>query len=102
MKIHVDKYTLHSDGLCFYITEQQPTGDKSKYDYRDERVSGYATNITNLIRSFAEKQLKESDATTIEELLDDMERIYKDMLMLNTAAVEHGLKLARKKRGIDD
>lgn len=102
MKIQAGKYTLHSDQYCFWISEQQPTGEKSKYETRDVRVAGYSTSIPNLIRSFWENQLRQSDATSMEELLNDIERITKDMLMLEETAIKEDLKLARKKRGIDD
>jgi len=103
MKIQVGKYTLHSDQFAFWVTERQPAGAKAKKtEYVDVRVGGYCTNLKSLIRSFGENQLKMSDATDMEELLKDIERITEDMLNLNEEAVKQGLKLARKKRGIDE
>ena len=98
MKIQVKNYTLHSDGLCFYITERIPTGEKAKRnEYRDVRVGGYSTTIKNLVRNFGENELKKSDATSMEELLKDIERIMDDMIELNESALEADLEATRKK-----
>jgi len=100
MKIQVKNYTLHSDRFALWVTERQPAGEKAeKTEYVDVRVGGYCTNLKNLIRSFGENQLKMSDATDMEELLEDIERIADDMIELNEAALEDDIDRARKKWG---
>lgn len=93
MDIKVGKYILRSDPYCLWVEEEytQQNGKKAS-----KRVSGYASNISNLYRSFTEKKLYGSDAENMKQLISDLREIMTDMIRLNGAAVEHKLTMMGK------
>lgn len=93
MDIKVGKYILRSDPYCLWVEEEytQQNGKKAS-----KRVSGYASNVSNLNKSFAEKKLYGSDAENMKQLISELREIMADMIKLNGAAVEQKLKIMGK------
>lgn len=98
MKIKVGKFTLESDSLCMWISEDyevinKDTGRKNK---RQKKVGGYCTNYDKLLDSFCAHKHRASEAETLKELIKDLEQTYEDMKALNDAAVKNDFKRLRK------
>ena len=95
MKIEVGRYTLHSDSLCYWITEVVETKDRKTKEptgkFETYRVAGYSTSLTNLLRSFRDKKVGGSDAESLEELIEALRNVYDDMEQLYRCAVENDL-----------
>ena len=98
MNIRVGKYILRSDPYCLWIEEEYRQKDGKA---ASKRVAGYSWNLSNLLRSFAEKKLYGSDAENMEQLIADIREILADMVKLNEAAVEHKLKTMNEHGGND-
>lgn len=95
MKIEVGRYTLHSDSLCYWVTEVVETKDRKTKEptgkFETYRVAGYSTSLTNLLRSFRDKKVGGSDAESLEELIGVLRNVYDDMEQLYRCAVENDL-----------
>lgn len=96
MKIEIGKYTLHSDSMCMWITEEVETKDRKTKQptgrFETRKVAGYSTSLTNLLRSLMESKVGGSDAESLKELIEALRSVYEDMVAINTVAVEQGLK----------
>lgn len=100
MRIEVGKYVLYSDKWSMWICEKyevrkkktkEPTG---KIDER--RITGYVTSLPRLLENFRTKKIGDSDAESIEELLEVLNDTYADMVALNKGAVEADFKRIEK------
>lgn len=95
MKIEVGRYTLHSDSLNYWVTEEVETKDRKTKEptgkFETYRVAGYSTSLTNLLRSFRDKKIGGSDAESLEELIEALRNVYDDMEQLYRCAVENDL-----------
>lgn len=95
MKIEVGRYTLHSDSLCYWVTEVVETKDRKTHKpigkFETYRVAGYSTSLTNLLRSFRDKKIGGSNAESLEELIEALRATYEDMEQLYRCAVENDL-----------
>lgn len=80
MEIDCGKYILKSDPQCMWI-EVKVTAEKGKNAGKEytRRVSGYCGNFAHLLENFAEHRTRESNATTIQELLKDLTVIEKEL-----------------------
>lgn len=100
MKIEVGRYTLHSDSLCYWVTEVVETKDRKTKEptgkFETYRVAGYSTSLTNLLRSFRDTKVGGSDAESLEELIEVLRNVYDDMERLYKCAVENGFKLLKE------
>lgn len=97
MRIEVGKYTLCSDQYCCWIEEKvEVKKGRNAGEFRERRVTGYATSLRNLLRSFRDKKIMGSDAESIEELINALKACMDDMLNLNKAAVESGFTIMRE------
>lgn len=75
MKIEIGKYTLISDSQCYWITRKYKTKKNTEGKLR---VSGYARTFEELIHSFMECRLRDSDAENLKDLMHDVENIKQD------------------------
>lgn len=93
MKIKVGKYTLYSDALCMWVTEDY-VKEKGKHagEIEERRVAGYSTSFKNLLRSFRDTKVGGSDVESLEELIEVLRGVYEDMTELNDAAVKNGVQ----------
>lgn len=97
MKIKVGKYTLYSDSLCMWITEEyEITKGKNKGKTDTRRVAGYSTSLKRLLRSFRDTKVGGSDAESLEELLGVLMATYEDMESIYKCAVENDFKLIER------
>ena len=100
MKIEVGRYTLHSDSLNYWVTEEVETKDRKTHQptgkFETYRVAGYSTSLTNLLRSFRDKKVGGADAESLEELIEVLRNVYDDMEALYRCAVENDFKLLKE------
>ena len=96
MEIKIGKYTLKSDGFCMWIDEEYEikTG-KTKGKKGVRRIAGYASNLDNLIRQFIDHRHKASEATTVAELLKEMQQMAEDAELIRKTALKEDFKLMR-------
>lgn len=80
MRIDLGKYVVVSDPQCMWVEEKYygTTKDGKKKEYT-RRVSGYVRTFNELLKNFAEQRVRDSQATTVKELLADMAKIQTDM-----------------------
>lgn len=83
MDIKVGKYVLRSDRYCCWL-EKDGT-----------RIAGYCTRLDRLLEDFIDKQVKESDAKTVEEALGVLDKATKDAKMIAKAAYKGDFKIVR-------
>ena len=97
MKIKVGNYTLYSDALCMWVTEDY-VKEKGKHagEIEERRVAGYSTSLQNLLRSFRDAKVGGSDAESLEELIEVLRATYEDMERLYKCAVENDFKLLKE------
>jgi hypothetical protein len=78
LKVHIEgNLYLESDDLQFVIKEY--TGAKDKTGRELYRALGYFTDIRSAIRFLLKKKIMQSTASTLSELLQDVERIHRDI-----------------------
>ena len=74
-EISVGAYTLHADGQCYWITKKSKTKSKDdKERFKDENVSGYLRTFEQVLDSFFEHQLRDSEAKTFKQELKAIDR----------------------------
>lgn len=77
MKVKLDdKYTLNSDAYCYWISKRTivQKGKTAGQEY-EQRISGYAATIEQAIESFSENSIRLSEATTLNELREDIVKL---------------------------
>lgn len=81
MNIECGRYTIHSDNFCMWITERVETKKDGKPTgkYAERVVAGYVETPVALMEDFIDKKTRNSDATTLKELLKDMAKAEKDV-----------------------
>lgn len=91
MKIVVGDYVLNSDRYNFWITKKYQTKKKNSEEMttKEENVTGYQSTWQDLISSFVRRGVGRSDATTMKQLLTDVQNLCKDAVMLGNAARGH-------------
>lgn len=98
MKIQVGKYTLCSDNYCMWINETCTVKEgKHSGEPYEKRVAGYSTDLRRLLKSFRDNKVNESDAETIEALLEDLARLMDDMCELDRSAFKHDFRMIKEK-----
>lgn len=70
MKIKIDdKYQITSDSMQYILQEKKQT-KKDDVEVKDYEVNlGYYSTITNALQGYKELQIRNSDVTTIDELM---------------------------------
>lgn len=78
MKIKLDKnHFLNSDPQCYWVTVEVKS-EKSGKTY--ERVaSGYYSDPLDAINSYVDRKVRASEATTIEQLIKEVEALKKQI-----------------------
>jgi hypothetical protein len=79
MKIKVeDKLFIESDGMQFILKKYSGAVDK-KTGAEIFKPLGYFSTLQQSIKFLIRKKVMESDASTVKELLSDLERIEKEV-----------------------
>lgn len=93
MKMKVGKYTINSDKWCWWIEEEyEVSKGKTKGSIKTRNVTGYCQTFEKCLNSFAERRIGESEATTLLELLNALNRVFEDVKALNEAKLEEDIK----------
>ena len=97
MEIKIGRFTLRSDGFCYWIEEEyEIQKGKTKGKKSVKRVAGYATTLDILFRQFVEHKHRAIEATTVTELVKEMKQIAEDTELLKKTAVKEDLKRIRR------
>lgn len=83
MNVDTGKYILKSDGLSMWI-EQKYTGKNKNGEEKEvtKRVSGYLPTFQMLLLNFAQRKVRESEAESMKEVLNDLAEVEKDLQKL--------------------
>ncbi|NLI89784.1 MAG: hypothetical protein GX366_05185 [Epulopiscium sp.] len=75
-------YVITSDTRCYTLEKISKNGDKKSEKYGQEVHSfiGYYTSFKNVLRTIMEDEIRNSGATTIEELVRKVEQLEQDVL----------------------
>ena len=97
MKIKVGKYVIRSDRYSYWL-EKVVTLKKGENagKTREERITGFFTNMDGLIKDFVTRQFRDSDAETVAELLKAIRDIENDAKLLKETALKKDLKEIRR------
>lgn len=78
MKIRLDeKHVLNSDARCYWVSTVSAS---SKTGKENERVSGgYHATFSEAVASYVERFVTESEASTLEELAEEIEQLKHDV-----------------------
>ena len=81
MKIALDeKHWLNSDKYCYWITALVTPGEKSKKKTPYEiRVSGYARTFEDAVESYLNKEIRRSEAESLQSLRQDIQKIKEEV-----------------------
>lgn len=97
MEIKIGRFTLRSDGFCYWIEEEyEIQKGKTKGKKGVKRVAGYASTLEILFRQFVEHKHRAIEANTVTELVKEMKQIAEDTELLKKAAVKEDLKRIRR------
>ena len=90
MKIEIGEYTVYSDAYSMWIMKNyRRKNKKGEEKIQAVRVAGYSSDWEDLLDSFLEHAYRGSDATTVRELLKDMEKAEKDIKKFIKEGVNH-------------
>ena len=95
LDIRVDDYHIVSDKWSIWIEkdEKPKKTPNTKHDVITRRVSGYHTDFFRLFRSFVDKQVRESNARTVDGAIRKITAARRDALKMIKAVLEEaGLK----------
>lgn len=94
MKIKVGDYTLVSDSLCMWVTQEieQKNGVKV-----DRRVSGYFPTFQSLMEDFCKRRIRGSGAEDIKQLVKEVAQMETDAVKLVNTAMKEGFALDKKR-----
>lgn len=85
-KLYIDNYDNH------YITEKTIVKDgKHKGSEKEVRVSGFCATPKQALESFIKRRIGESDATTLEQAIDDIENARNEALKIVEALNERNI-----------
>lgn len=97
MEIRVGNYILKSDGMTMWVEEEYIGKDaKGREKKQTRRVSGYASSLENLIRSFVEHKHKAIGADTMTKLIRELKQIADDTAEIKKAALKEDFKRMNK------
>ena len=97
MEIRIGDYILKSDSFCYWIEkEYQGKDSRGRPKTQRKRVAGYASTLDNLIYQFVDTRYKDSDATTMKELIQMMKQTAEDTELIKKTAIKDGLAKVRK------
>ena len=101
MEIKVGKYTLYSDQWSMWIEEEYTyTGSKGKNAGKkvteSRRVAGYSQNFQQLMKSFAERRYRNSDAKDVKQMLEQMAGTERTMMKFINEACKNKFGLEGK------
>lgn len=99
MKVKCGRYTIYSDAYCMWIAETRESKDKDGKPTgktREERVAGYCENLEQLMEDFIEKRTRNSDATTLKQLLKDLASAERDAKKILKEVKKDGRDRVRK------
>ena len=83
MEVKIGKYIIRSDAYCMWIDEEyegKTKGGEPKLATR--QVAGYVRTFEELLANFAEKRMRNSDATEVKDVLKDFTKCEADIKML--------------------
>ena len=97
IEIKIGKYTILSDGMSLWITEDYEGKDKNgKPKKQTRRVAGYAHSLDNLIHQFVSHKHKAAEAETVAGLIKIWKEVAEDTEQIKKTALKHHLTEARK------
>lgn len=80
-----DKYSLMSDKYNYWLVEYKDIKEgKAKGEKREVVVCGYHKDVEGLMLSFAEKKIKQSEANTIKQALEEIAQAEKECKQIIT------------------
>lgn len=75
MDVKIGKYIIKSDPQCMWVEEEYTGKTKSGEEkVYTRQASGYVRNFQQLLVSFAERRIRNSDAETVAEVLAEFAR----------------------------
>lgn len=98
MEIRTGKYILRSDQYCFWVDEEYESKGKNGKPgkMQTKKVAGYSTTLEGLWRSFAQHKFRNSEATTVKELLTELKQAEQDLGELKKTALKEDFKMLRQ------
>ena len=83
MNIEVGSYVLKSDGLSMWI-EQKYIGKRKDGKKKEcvKRVTGYLPTFQMLLQNFVQHKVRDSEAANVQEILNDLAAIEKELHVL--------------------
>lgn len=82
LKLEIDKYTLHADGECYWITKKVKTqvvkGRINKNEYREVKVAGYVRHFEDLVSDLIEGTARNSTAKDFEHYITEIDKSIRD------------------------
>lgn len=93
MKIKVGNYYINTDKWNTWITEEY-TKEKGKHagDKEVRMITGYCWTFEDALQTFRERTLGDSQATTLNELLEALRSVFEAMDAIDREAFEQGIK----------
>ena len=89
---------MRSDKFCLWIDEEYKSKDeKTKGKTMTRKVAGYCVSMEKLLDDFVDKQFKDSDATSMEEVLKILDKTSKEVRQIAKAAAEGNFRIIRHK-----
>jgi hypothetical protein len=93
VEIRIKDYTIYSDKMNLWITERRDFKNKQGEIFiKEDKVGGYSPNFETLLTSFVNNKSMGSGAIEVEEFLQDLTKIEKDLMDI---AREIGKKVDR-------
>ncbi|UNA01448.1 hypothetical protein MG295_00031 [Bacillus phage vB_BcgM] len=81
MEIYIgEKYKLTSDPMNVIINEKYEKKKEGKVVGHDYKVVGYYSNVTKALVALLHKDLRESEAKSVEDLIDAIEAAVEKIL----------------------
>lgn len=79
MQIKIGRYILNADGQCYWIDEEYMGKDaKGNEKLQARRVTGYFRRIEQLAADFPERKVRNIEAASVKELLDQLAKWHKE------------------------
>lgn len=93
MKVRFGKYILNSDRLCYWIDEEyEVEKGKTKGETAIRPLTGYCWTFERCLKTFRERTIGKSEATTLAELLSVLESVFKDLDAINRIKFDEDMK----------
>ena len=97
IEIKIGRYTIVSDGMSMWITEEYIGTDRHKNPKKQtRRVAGYAHSLDNLIHQFVAHKHRAAEAETVADLIKVWKEVAEDTEQIKKTALKHDLTKARK------